>query len=134
MNKVILLGRLVRDPEIKASQNGKIFTQFCIAVDRPYVKGKDRETDFINCVAFNKTGEFIGNYFNKGQRILIEDGNLRVTSFEKNGEKRFTTNVVVNKVAFVDKSEKKAVSNDPMKSFGSEVGYAAVIPDDEIPF
>lgn len=129
MNKVILLGRLVRDPEVKASQNGKNFTQFCIAVDRPYVKGKDRETDFINCVAFNKTGEFIGNYFNKGQRILIEDGNLRVTSFEKNGEKRFTTNVVVNKVSFVDKAEKKAVSNEPMKSFGSEVGY-----DDEIPF
>lgn len=129
MNKVILLGRLVRDPEVKASQNGKIFTQFCIAVDRPYVKGKDREADFINCVAFNKTGEFIGNYFNKGQRILIEDGNLRVTSFDKNGEKRFTTNVVANKVAFVDKAEKKAVSNEPMKSFGSEVGY-----DDEIPF
>lgn len=132
MNKVILLGRLVRDPEVKASQNGKIFTQFCIAVDRPYVKGKDRETDFINCVAFNKTGEFIGNYFNKGQRILIEDGNLRVTSYEKNGEKRFTTNVVVNKVSFVDKAEKK--SDEPMKSFGSEVGYAAVIPDEEIPF
>ncbi|MGP2527437.1 single-stranded DNA-binding protein [Acidaminococcus sp. LBK-2] len=129
MNKVILLGRLVRDPEVKASQNGKIFAQFCIAVDRPYVKGKDREADFINCVAFNKAGEFIGNYFNKGQRILIEDGNLRVTSFEKNGEKRFTTNVVANKVAFVDKAEKKAVSTEPMKSFGTEVGY-----DDEIPF
>ena len=129
MNKVILLGRLVRDPEVKASQNGKIFAQFCIAVDRTYVKGKDRETDFINCVAFNKTGEFVGNYFNKGQRILIEDGNLRVTSFEKNGEKRFTTNVVANKVAFVDKAEKKAVSNDPMKSFGSEVGL-----DEEVPF
>lgn len=129
MNKVILLGRLVRDPEVKASQNGKIFTQFCIAVDRPYVNGKDRETDFINCVAFNKTGEFIGNYFDKGQRILIEDGSLRVTSYEKNGEKRFTTNVVANKVAFVDKAEKKAVSNDPMKSFGSEVGF-----DEEVPF
>lgn len=129
MNKVILLGRLVRDPEVKASQNGKIFAQFCIAVDRPYVKGKDRETDFINCVAFNKTGEFVGNYFNKGQRILIEDGSLRVTSFDKNGEKRFTTNVVANKVAFVDKAEKKAVGNDPMKSFGSEVGF-----DEEVPF
>ena len=129
MNKVILLGRLVRDPEVKASQNGKIFTQFCIAVDRPYVKGKEREADFINCVAFNKTGEFIGNYFNKGQRILIEDGSLRVTTFEKNGEKRFTTNVVVNKVAFVDWAEKKAGINEPMQSFGT-----AVVIDDDIPF
>ena len=73
MNLVVLNGRLVRDPELKFGQSGKAYSRFSIAVDRPFQNSTDSQTaDFINCVAFGKTAEFIGEYFRKGRKILLK--------------------------------------------------------------
>lgn len=128
MNKVILLGRLVKDPEIKVTSNGKTFARFTVAVNRRYVSGEKRDADFIPCKAWNKTAEFVGNWFNKGARILLE-GEMRSERYEKNGKKIYRTEVLVSNANFVDYKKKDGDGQEPMKSFGAEVGY-----DDEIPF
>lgn len=73
MNKIVLLGRLTKDPEVKVTSTGKTTTSFSLAVDRPF-SGKDgqKEVDFINIVAWNKTAEVVGNNVSKGQRLLVE--------------------------------------------------------------
>lgn len=104
MNLFVGIGRLVSDPTVNYSQNtGKAVTKFSIAIDRPANKGAEKQTDFINCVAFNKTGETIGNYFSKGQRIGIE-GSLRIDSYtDKQGNKRTSYSVWVNNFHFIEK-------------------------------
>ena len=72
MNRVILMGRLVRDPDVRYTQTGKPVASFTLAVDRPFTQNGKREADFINCIAWNKTAETIGNYVHKGQRILFD--------------------------------------------------------------
>ena len=100
-NKVILLGRLTADPQLKQTPSGKKVTSFCIAVDS---KRKDDSgmyiSDFFNIVAWEKTAEFITKYFGKGKEIFI-DGCLQSRSWEKNGEKRYTLEVLVESVRFV---------------------------------
>lgn len=72
MNIAIILGRMTRDPDIKVSQSGMTIARFTLAVNRGYKKDQKQEADFINCVAFGKTAESIGNYVYKGQRLLVE--------------------------------------------------------------
>ena len=98
MNRVTLMGRLTGDPEVRYTQSEKVVTTFTLAVDRP---GKDNGTDFINVVAWNKLAEIIGNNLSKGRRTLIE-GSLRVSSYEKDGQKRKKTEVVADRMHFVD--------------------------------
>lgn len=128
MNKVILLGRLVKNPEIKVTNNGKTYALFTVAVNRPYMSGEQRKADFIPCKAWNKTAEFVGNWFGKGDRIMLE-GSIETSSYEKNGAKQFSVVVHVENVKFVDYKKKGGNEQEPMKSFGAEVGC-----DDEIPF
>ena len=101
MNIVILNGRLVRDPELKFGQSGKAYSRFSIAVDRPFQSSdKNAQTvDFINCVAFGKTAEFIGEYFRKGRKILL-NGKLQMSQYESEGKKVTTYVVVVDSVEF----------------------------------
>ena len=90
MNLVVLNGRLVRDPELKFGQSGKAYSRFSIAVDRPFQTSTDSQTaDFINCVAFGKTAEFIGEYFRKGRKILLK-GSLQMNQYESEGKKLTT--------------------------------------------
>lgn len=127
LNHVVLQGRLTRDIELRHTQSGKAVTAFTIAVDR----GRDSGADFINCVAWEKTAEFISKYFSKGKMILIS-GRLTQRNYQdKNDDKRTTYEVIVNNVNFCDsKAENKDLSN----------AYAepefAEIPDDdgELPF
>ena len=108
MNKIILLGRLTRDPEIRYTQTGACVAQFTLAVDRP-VKNQDgsREADFIPCVAWGKIGEVVGNYVHKGQRLLVE-GRLQIRSYDaKDGSKRWVTEVIVNHGEFVERKEQQ---------------------------
>ena len=103
MNQVILLGRLTKDPEeVKGSKNKKSYSKITIAVPRV----KKDETDFINCVAFEKTGELIAKYVKKGNRLLVE-GNLNVSTIKdkEDNYKSFTT-VIVNKISFIDSASK----------------------------
>ena len=101
MNIVILNGRLVRDPELKFGQSGKAYSRFSIAVDRPF-QSSDKNTqtvDFINCVAFGKTAEFIGEYFRKGRKILL-NGRLQMSQYESEGKKITTYVVIADSVEF----------------------------------
>lgn len=100
MNIVVLNGRLTRDPELKFGQSGKAYSRFSIAVDRPFQTDKSAQTaDFINCVAFGKTAEFIGEYFRKGRKILL-NGKLQMSQYESEGKKMTTYVVVVDSVEF----------------------------------
>lgn len=103
MNKVILMGRLTRDPETRTTTGGTSVCSFSIAVDRSYVKqGEERQADFFNCVAWSKTGEFVSKYFTKGNKILLE-GELQNNNYEdNNGTKHYSVNVNVGKVYFVE--------------------------------
>lgn len=99
MNNVQLLGRLTKDPEMtEGTKNKKSYTKFTLAVPRI----KKDETDFINCIAFEKTGEVINKYLKKGNRIIIE-GSLNVNTLkDKDDNYKTFTNVIVNRIDFVD--------------------------------
>lgn len=99
MNITILKGRISRDPEIKTTQSGTQFARLSIAVDRITKAGEERNADFIPCMAWGKTAEFIGKYFQKGQEILAE-GRIQTGSYEKDGRKVYTTDVVIDRVEF----------------------------------
>ena len=98
MNVFILTGRLTRDPELKFGQSGKAYSRFTLAVDRPMQKG---EADFINCVAFGKTAELIGEYLRKGRKAGVT-GRLQMGKYEVNGEKRTSYDVVVDTIEFLE--------------------------------
>lgn len=101
MNKVILMGRLTRDPELRYGQNELAITGITIAVDR-----KKEGTDFINCTAFGKTAEFISKYFNKGKKILVA-GRIEVDNYEDEKGKHTVTKVIIEEVEFVEKKEQE---------------------------
>ena len=99
MNNVILMGRLTADPELRTTNNGLNYCRFTVAVDR-YSKGEDKKTDFINCVAWRQTAEFVERYFSKGRMIAVQ-GSIQTGSFtNKDGAKVYTTDVLVDKVHF----------------------------------
>lgn len=99
MNKVILIGRLTRDPELNfAAGSGTAVTRFSLAVKRPFKKD---ESDFINCVAFGKTGETIAQYITKGRQLAVT-GSIRTGSYDaKDGSKRYTTDIIVDSFEFL---------------------------------
>lgn len=99
MNKVILMGNLTRDPEVKRTQSGKAWARVGIAVNRPFAKDT---VDFFNLVAWDKTADFLGKYFAKGQKALIE-GRLQTSTYEnKDGVKVNSVDVIVDNVEFAD--------------------------------
>ena len=101
LNRVILMGRLVSDPELKTTPNGVSVTSFLIAVDRNYVKsGEERKADFIDIVAWRGQAEFICKYFGKGSMIAVE-GQLQTRTYQaKDGTNRYVVEVVVDNVSF----------------------------------
>ena len=106
MNKVILVGRLTKDPEIKLTSNQTKFCQFTLAVDRRFKdQNGNRQADFINCIAWKQGAEFISKYFKKGNRIGVT-GSIQTRSYEKDGQKTFITEVVVDEAEFVENNNK----------------------------
>lgn len=101
MNKAILVGRLVRDPELRTTQSGTVVASFTVACDRRYArKGEERQADFINCVAWGAAADFVCNYFEKGMRIAL-DGRIQVRSYDdQSGNKRYVTEVIAEDVEF----------------------------------
>lgn len=148
MNRIILLGRLVRDPEVRVTPTEKTVCTFTLAVDRPFTaKNGQREADFINIVTWNKTAELCGNSLTKGQRVLVE-GRLQIRSYDgKDGNKHYVTEVIADRVEFIERkgygsnpaagqqnppaqnNNSQGGNSNPMGGFGSEVGF-----DEEIPF
>jgi single-strand DNA-binding protein len=101
MNKTIISGNIVRDPDIRYSQAATpmAIARFTVAVGRRFKKDGEPDSDFLNCVAFGKNAEFIEKYFSKGKRIEV-DGHLQTGSYEKDGIKRYTTDIIVDSVGF----------------------------------
>lgn len=141
MNKVILIGRLVKDPEVKTTQSQIAFCGFTIAVDRKTKKDADKQADFISCVAWRQQAEFLGKYFQKGSRIAIV-GNLQSRTYDDaNGKKVYVTEVVVDEIEFVD-SKQESTTQSGSASHGNPAapavdnGFYPSFDDDEagLPF
>ena len=104
MNKVILMGRLTRDPEVRYTQTSNtLVASFSLAVNRRFVRqGEERQADFINVVAWNKTGEFVSKYFKKGQQVAVV-GRLQTRTWDDDkGQKHYITEVVAEETYFAD--------------------------------
>lgn len=130
MNKVILMGRLTRDPEVRYSQSSEpvAVARYTLAVNRRFKRKDEQEADFIPCVAFGKSGEFAEKYFKKGQMVSIV-GRLQVRSWEDNeGKKRWTTEVIVEEQYF---AESKKNSNAAAPKEGGQAPADGFYPIDE---
>ncbi|WP_302487213.1 single-stranded DNA-binding protein [uncultured Megamonas sp.] len=146
MNKVILAGRLVRDPEVRYTQTGKAVASFTLAVNRRFSRSADQQTaDFIPIVVWDKLAEVCGNNLVKGSQVLIE-GRIQIRSYDaQDGSKRYVTEVIAQELEFM--GSRPASAPAPAQQFGgaqmqtsSPMGGAAasfgseVPPDEEIPF
>ena len=119
MNNVQLVGRFTRDPEVRYSDGGTTVARFTLAVDRRFRKEGQQEADFISCVAFSKTAEFIEKHFRKGMRIGLI-GRIQTGSYtNQDGQKIYTTDVCTDNVEFV---ESKGASESSQESSGPEPG------------
>jgi single-strand DNA-binding protein len=129
MNKVELLGRLTKDPEIRYTQNSNtMVASFTLAVNRRFAKEGEQQADFINCVAWSKTAEFVNKYFKKGQQVAVV-GRIQTRNWEDdNGQKHYATEVIAEEVYFAD--SKKDDGNEEPTDFTSEV-YAG---NTDLPF
>lgn len=150
MNKVILIGRLTADPELRQTQNGTSFCKFTVAVSRKFANKDtgEREADFISCQAWRQTAEFINRYFKKGQMIAVE-GTLRTGSYQDKNHSdvtHYTTDVLVENVEFCgSKSDnsKSSTSDTPIQqpqnsnenmSCGNLSDFEEILSDGDIPF
>ena len=137
MNKVIIIGRFTRDPEIKytTGENATATARFSLAVNRRFKnKEGNYDADFINCVAFGKTAEFIEKYFTKGMAIGIT-GHIQTGSYtNKEGQKVYTTDVVVEETEFVESKNKGTSDNVPNNNANSNSDFEETVSDDEMPF
>lgn len=133
MNLVVLTGRLTRDPELKYGQSGKAYSRFSIAVERTFQKG---EADFVNCVAFGKTAELIGEYLRKGRKVGVQ-GTLQMNRYEVNGEKRTSYDVIVSNVEFLEPKSGASSHSSESKEYSKPTPSkepSGPIDDDEFPF
>jgi single-strand DNA-binding protein len=143
MNKVILMGRLTADPELKQTQSGTSVVSFSIAVDRRFNKDEQKKADFINCVAWRTTAEFVAKYFSKGSQILLV-GELQTRTWEdQNGQKRYVTEVIASEVSFCGSKNSSggnsyaAEEHTPAPAFSAPApapNFEEVSGDEDLPF
>ena len=130
MNKTILMGRLTKDPETRYTQSTNTqVTSFTLAVNRRFVKdGEERQADFINIVAWNKTAEFVSKYFKKGQQVGVI-GRLQTRNWEdEQGQKHYVTEVIAEEVYFADTKKEESTSAP------TEENQFEITDDDDLPF
>ena len=143
MNKVILMGRLTRDPEVRYTQTSNtLVASFSLAVNRRFARqGEERQADFINVVAWNKTGEFVSKYFKKGQQVAVI-GRIQTRTWDDDqGQKHYITEVVAEETYFADsKRDGDSQVADFAPNFGGEEATQgadsefAVSSGDDLPF
>ena len=146
MNKAIIIGRLTKDPEMRTTTSGVNSTTFTVAVSRNYTGANgERETDFLNCVAWRKQAENIAKYCTKGTQVAVE-GRIQTRSYDaQDGTKRYVTEIIADNVTFLSTKGSASsadnnfvgedgattdISEDPFKDFGEEVALS----DDDLPF
>ena len=126
MNKVALIGRLTRDPDVRYSQGGEpmAIARFTLAVNR---RTKNRDADFISCVAFGKNGEFVEKYFHKGMKVAVI-GRIQTGSYDsKDGHKVYTTDVICEELDFCESKQKQNADADGFMNIPDEI-------EEEMPF
>lgn len=136
MNKFQLMGRLTRDPEIRSTANDVQVTTFTLAVNRRYVApGQERQADFFNIVAYGKMAEFCGKYYQKGQQVLVEGRMQNRTWEDQSGQKRYSTDYIVEQAYFAD-SRRESNSTSDMGSTIQNVenDFITIDDNDELPF
>ena len=142
MNKVILMGRLTRDPEVRYTQtNNTLVASFSLAVNRRFARqGEERQADFINIVAWSKTGEFCSKYFKKGQQVGIIGRIQTRTWDDEQGQKHYVTEVVAEEAYFADsRRDGDSQMSDVENTFGESVANSSEFQvtsgsDDDLPF
>ena len=134
------MGRLTADPEVRQTPTGVSVCRFTVAVDRSYVKqGEQRQADFIDILAWRQTAEFVGKYFQKGSMIAVQ-GAIQTGSYEKDGIKRRTFEIVADNVSFCGSKNEggstapRATTEAPSFSNGNIDDFSASADDDELPF
>lgn len=146
-NKAILIGRLVADPELRQTPTGTHVCSFRIAVDRRFTKGGERKADFLNIVAWRQSGEFVSRYFHKGDAIGVE-GSIQTREYDdKNGVRRYATDIVADNVFFVgsknsgqsgapgmDSAPVSAPELNIAYASGSSADFEEMEPDNDLPF
>ena len=134
MNRVILLGRLARDPELRQTVNNVAVASFAVAVNRSYQTEKEQLADFIECVAWRGTAEFVARYFAKGDPIALE-GRLQVRSYEdKQGNKRRAYEVICENVEFTGSRERRQTDDAPQEQTYDASDFEEVDSDGDLPF
>jgi single-strand DNA-binding protein len=129
MNRVILMGRLTRDPEVKnAGDINKMVARYTLAVTRSFSNNGKEEADFIPCAAFNKAAEFASKFLKQGMKIVI-GGRLQTGSYSKDGQKIFTMDVIVEEQEFAERKSSNIISN----TLGSEADSSNMPLSDELP-
>lgn len=136
MNKVVLIGRLTKDPELKFTQSGTAVTQFTLAVNKRFKKENGPAADFINIVAWGKTAENCGNYLNKGSQASVA-GRIETRSYQaKDGTNRYVVEIAADEVQFLD--SKKAAAGASDKGFNAEEYFGGdmtpINDDGDMPF
>lgn len=138
MNNVSLIGRPTTDIELKTTQSGVSVVSFSLAVDRKYTpKGQERQTDFIDCVAWRGTAEFLSKWFHKGEMLAV-DGEIQTRTYtDKNGNKRKAVEVVIDNAYFCGSKNNSKPSAQPSAEFASAMGgesFEEIIADEDLPF
>lgn len=130
LNRIILIGRLTRDPEMRYTTSGKAVANFSLAVDRGWTSPSgEKETDFIDIVVWDRQAETVANYLKKGRLAGVE-GRLQIRQYEYEGQKRRAAEVVASRVIFLDRGEPRSGGGDFGSPFGDDIGP----PGDDIPF
>ena len=113
MNRVILIGRLTKDPEMHTTQGDRPISiaRYSLAVDRRFKKDGEQNVDFINCVTFGKGAEFVERFFHKGMRVAVQ-GRIQINSYEKEGRRIYTTDIVVEDQEFVESKKREEEKGD----------------------
>jgi len=135
LNRVVLIGRLTRDPELRYTPNGVAVANFTLAVDRNYKNAQgERETDFIPCVVYRQLAELVTNYLAKGKLAAV-DGRIQVRSYTgQDGQKRYVTEVIAEDVRFLSPKDNNSGSANTASAGGAGTFGHEVILDDDIPF
>ena len=139
MNKVILMGRLTRDPEVRYTQgdNAMAIARYSLAVDRRFKRDGEPDADFINCVAFGKSGEFAEKYLKKGTKVAVV-GRIQTGSYtNKDGQKVYTTDVVVEEQEFAESKNSGSSDNNQSAPANKNTDFMNIpdgIDDTDLPF
>lgn len=130
INKAILMGRLTRDPVIRHTDSGKAVCNFTVAIDNGY--GEEKSADFISCVAWNKTAEFVDKYFAKGRMIIVV-GRIQTRTWEgQDGKKNYVTEVIASEVAFGESKKDAATNSAGHTAAGDD--FTPIDSDNDLPF